>query len=305
MNVCHGCLKDETIGFCSACETKLFERSKVPPQLDFDWIDIQDKINGQPAAFSISGVQPKGFVGRNKNKLLAPNKEIESMYIIKPSLDSRRNLFNDSPANEHLTMTMARQLFKISAADCAYMRFANGEPAYITKRFDRNKMGLPLSQEDFVSVLNAIPRNNDHGMYKYNSFTYEDVGRYLNPIDQINFVRILIFNFLSGNGDVHLKCAHGRGVLLLVPGRAARGLVSSGRDGPSAHRPRPRDLCERRASVARLLDRGVGTLRSAGARGAELCAGRRTSHPELDAVAEGDARAHRRGRLPREAGGDR
>ena len=205
MNVCHGCLKDETIGFCSACETKLFERSKVPPQLDFDWIDIQDKINGQPAAFSISGVQPKGFVGRNKNKLLAPNKEIESMYIIKPSLDSRRNLFNDSPANEHLTMTMARQLFKISAADCAYMRFANGEPAYITKRFDRNKMGLPLSQEDFVSVLNAIPRNNDHGMYKYNSFTYEDVGRYLNPIDQINFVRILIFNFLSGNGDVHLK----------------------------------------------------------------------------------------------------
>jgi serine/threonine-protein kinase HipA len=57
----------------------------------------------------------------------------------------------------------------------------------------------------FVSVLNAIPGINDHGLYKYNAYTYEDVGNRLNPADQIRFVRILIFNFLTGNGDVHLK----------------------------------------------------------------------------------------------------
>ena len=62
-----------------------------------------------------------------------------------------------------------------------------------------------LRQEDFVSVLNATPDTNDHGLFKYNSFTYEDVGNKLNPTDQINFIRILIFNFLTGNGDVHLK----------------------------------------------------------------------------------------------------
>ena len=202
---CNGCLKENINGFCSACETKLFDRSKVPSQLEFNWNDIQDRIMGQPAGFSISGVQPKGFIGRAKNNLLAPNRDIESLYIIKPFLDSRRTLYNDSPANEHFTMTMADQLFNISTAKCGLLRFANGEPAYLTRRFDRDKEGNALGQEDFVSVLNATPSTNDHGLYKYNSYTYEDVGNRLNPADQISFIRILVFNFLTGNGDVHLK----------------------------------------------------------------------------------------------------
>ena len=205
MGNCNGCLKENIDGFCSACETKLFDRSKVPNQLEFNWDDIQDRIIGYPAGFSISGVQPKGFIGRDKNNLLAPNRDIESMYIIKPFLDSRRTLYKDSPANEHLTMTMADQLFNIPTAKCGLVKFANGEPAYLTRRFDRDKEGNVLGQEDFVSVLNATPGTNDHGLYKYNSFTYEDVGNRLNPADQISFIRILIFNFLTGNGDVHLK----------------------------------------------------------------------------------------------------
>ena len=202
---CNGCLKENIDGFCSACETKLFDRSKVSSQLEFNWNDIQDRIMGQPTGFSISGVQPKGFIGRDKNNLLAPNRDIESMYIIKPFLDSRRTLYNDSPANEHLTMTMADQLFNISTSKCGLVKFANGEPAYLTRRFDRDKEGNALSQEDFVSVLNAAQGTNDHGLYKYNSFTYEDVGNRLNPVNQISFIRILIFNFLTGNGDAHLK----------------------------------------------------------------------------------------------------
>jgi serine/threonine-protein kinase HipA len=205
MAFCNGCLKEDIDGFCSACESKLFDRSKVPCQLDFNWNDIQDRILGQPAGFSISGVQPKGFIGRNKNNLLAPNRNVESMFIIKPFLDSRRALYTDSPANEHLTMTMAAQLFNLPTAKCGFVRFANGEPAYLTKRFDRDKEGNKLRQEDFVSVLNATPGVNDHGLYKYNSFTYEDVGVRLNPADQIRFIRILVYNFLTGNGDVHLK----------------------------------------------------------------------------------------------------
>ena len=202
---CNGCLKDNIDGFCPACETKLFDRSKVPTQLGFNWSDIQDRIMGQPAGFSISGVQPKGFIGRDKNKLLAPNRDIESMYIIKPFLDSKRALYIDSPANEHLTMTIADQLFNISTAKCGLVKFGNGEPAFLTRRFDRDKEGNALGQEDFVSVLNVTPNTNDHGLYKYNSFTYEDVGNKLNPVDQIRLIRILILNFLTGNGDVHLK----------------------------------------------------------------------------------------------------
>ena len=202
MSYCHGCLKDNVDGFCSACENKLFDRSKVPTILNFDWDDIKDKILGSQAIFSISGVQIKALIGRDKNKLLAPNRDIESMYIVKPFLDSRRKLHLDSPANEHLTMQMANQLFNIPTAACAYMHFADDEPVYLTRRFDRNQKGEKLRQEDFVSILNVSASDK---YYKYTSSSYEDVGLKLNPIDRIKFIRLLIFNFLSGNGDVHLK----------------------------------------------------------------------------------------------------
>lgn len=198
MPQCNGCLKDNISGFCSSCETILFNRSKVSPQLKFNWEDLSKKIDGQPMGFSISGVQRKGFIGKPRGIELVPKIGLDekSQYIIKPLL-SRFNIPDQSPANEHVTMQMAKQIFGIKIAECAFMHFANGTPAYITKRFDYNDNGEKLNQEDFVSVLKAAD--------KYKSKTYQDVGEWLSPLNKVDFLRILIFNFLTGNGDVHLK----------------------------------------------------------------------------------------------------
>ncbi len=198
MAQCNGCLKDNTKGFCSSCASILFDRSKVSPQLKFNWEDISKRIDGQPMGFSISGVQRKGFIGKPRGIELVPKMDVneKSQYIIKPML-SRFNLPDQSPANEHVTMQMARQLFGIRIAGCAFMYFANGTPAYLTRRFDYDDNGEKLNQEDFASVLQA-----DH---KYSSKTYQDVGERLGPLNRVDFLRILIFNFLTGNGDVHLK----------------------------------------------------------------------------------------------------
>jgi len=202
---CNGCLKEGVKGFCSACERKLFDRSKVPVVLNFNWEDIKDKLIGHPQMFSVSGMQPKGFIGRDKNKLLTQNRDLESMYIIKPPLDSYRTRHADSPANEHLTMTIAEEEFGISTARCAYMNFQNGTPAYLTRRFDRDEKKQKLRQEDFVSVLGINPNSQSGGFYKYASSSYEEVGMRLITADQIRFLKLLLFNFVSGNGDVHLK----------------------------------------------------------------------------------------------------
>ena len=198
MAQCNGCLKNNTSGFCSSCERILFDRSKVSPQLKFNWEDISKRIDGQPMGFSISGVQRKGFIGKPRGVELVPKMGVEekSQYIIKPLL-SRFNIPDQSPANEHTTMQIAKQLFGIKIAECAYMTFANGTPAYITRRFDYNDDGEKLNQEDFASVLKAAD--------KYKSKSYQDVGEWLSPLNRIDFLRILIFNFLTGNGDVHLK----------------------------------------------------------------------------------------------------
>jgi len=198
MAQCNGCLKDNIDGFCSSCAAILFDRSKVSPQLKFNWEDISKRIDGQPMGFSISGVQRKGFIGKPRGVDLVPKMEVDekSQYIIKPML-SRFNLPSQSAANEHITMQMAKQIFNIKIAECAFVNFANGTPAYITRRFDYDTNGEKLNQEDFVSVLEA-----DH---KYRSKTYQDVGEWLSPLNKVDFLRILIFNFITGNGDVHLK----------------------------------------------------------------------------------------------------
>lgn len=198
MAQCNGCLKDNIKGFCSACEKALFDRSKVSPQLKFNWEDLSKRIDGQPMGFSISGVQRKGFIGKPRGIELVPKIGIDekSQYIIKPLL-SRFNFPDQSPANEHLTMQIAKQIFGIKIAECAFINFANGTPAYVTRRFDYDSNGEKLNQEDFASVLKATD--------KYTSKTYQDVGEWLSPLNRIDFLRVLIFNFLIGNGDVHLK----------------------------------------------------------------------------------------------------
>ena len=198
MAQCNGCLKDDIKGFCSACETILFERSKVSPQLKFNWEDISKRIDGLPMGFSISGIQRKGFIGKPRGVELVPKMDVneKSQYIIKPML-SRFNLPDQSPANEHVTMQMAKQLFGIKIAECAFLNFDNGTPAYLTRRFDYDDNGNKLNQEDFSSVLQAA--------HKYKSKTYQDVGEWLSPLNRVDFLRILIFNFITGNGDVHLK----------------------------------------------------------------------------------------------------
>ena len=204
MKQCYGCLKDNVEGFCSSCEKRLFDRSKINPQLDFNWEDISKVIDGYPAGFSISGVQTKGFIGKVKGTELSPTltNNQNSIYIIKPLL-SRFDLPSDSPANEHVTMQMAKQLYGIRTAECCFMKFANGTPAYVTRRLDYNKEEEKLNQEDFASVLQA--QKNTDGSYKYLARTYEDFGAVLSDLNKAEFIRILIFNFLIGNGDAHLK----------------------------------------------------------------------------------------------------
>ena len=204
MKYCCGCLKDNIEGFCSSCEKRLFDRSNINPQLNFNWEDISKIIDGYPAGFSISGVQTKGFIGKVSGTELNPKlaKNENSIYIIKPQL-TRFNLPVDSPANEHITMQMAKQIFGIRTAECCFMKFANGTPAYIVRRFDYNSEKEKLSQEDFASVLQA--KKDDSGKYKYISKTYEDFGEILSPLNKAEFLRILIFNFITGNGDAHLK----------------------------------------------------------------------------------------------------
>lgn len=95
------------------------------------------------------------------------------------------------PANEHLTMQIARQVYKIDTAENALIFFRDGSPAYITKRFDRDSQGRKLAQEDFASLTHQAPqKDGDH--YKYLG-NYLELFAYMRdhlPIYQVEALKL-------------------------------------------------------------------------------------------------------------------
>src|SRR5690606_40079276 len=78
------------------------------------------------------------------------------IYILKPIPRDLKKV-DQVPANEHLTMQIARQVYGINTAENALIFFSNGEPAYITKRFDVKEDGtkLGLRSEEHTSELQS------------------------------------------------------------------------------------------------------------------------------------------------------
>lgn len=157
---------------------------------------------------SISGVQEKFSLVLEKNVLRLAREGEQGFYILKPIPRFGKNA-EQMPANEHLTMQIARQVFGIETAENALVFFANGEPAYISKRFDINSDGTKLAQEDFASITEKTAATDGEN-YKYTG-SYLDLFHLLEkylpiyPIEAIKLFRLILFNYLFSNGDAHLK----------------------------------------------------------------------------------------------------
>lgn len=157
---------------------------------------------------SISGVQEKFSVLLEKNKLRLINEGEQGTYILKPIPNGSKNA-DQMPANEHLTMQIARQVYGIETAENALIYFKNGAPAYITKRFDVKEDGTKRAQDDFASLAGRTPQT--HGEH------YKYLGSYLElfellkthvptyKIESPKLFRLILFNYLFSNGDAHFK----------------------------------------------------------------------------------------------------
>ena len=206
MSVCMGCLKQIEKGiYCNVCLRKMFKgRSPVLAlkSSDFQIIRYQ-KIDH----FSISGVQDKISLKLSGENLIPTTSEGE--YILKPiSQDNVPQLQNDISANEHLTMQIAKQIFKILTAENALIDFIDNESAYITRRFDR--IGTEkLRQEDFCQIGGISPET-DGPNFKYET-SYEEMGKIIldncaaPKIEIEKLYKLILFNYIFGNGDAHLK----------------------------------------------------------------------------------------------------
>jgi serine/threonine-protein kinase HipA len=173
-----------------------------------DNIELIREFNEKRKRISISGVQEKYSLRLQKNSLLLT--DTGATHILKPVPAGRLGRVTDLPANEHVSMQIARQVFGIKTAACGMIFFDNGAPAYITRRFDYKPDGTGKYQvEDFASLLAKTPEREGDA-YKYNA-SYLDIAKQIQrhvaatPVALLEFFRLLVFNYLIANGDAHLK----------------------------------------------------------------------------------------------------
>ena len=212
LSYCPGTLAVGHSTYSTTCLRRVFNGRKVNHLLPYDSpstnTESDDLFDENRMRISISGVQEKFSVLLEKNKLRLKNDIEQGTYILKPipSTGSKRE---EMPANEHLTMQIARQVYGIETAENALVFFKNGDPAYITKRFDVGMEGQKLAKEDFASLAGRTPQTHGEN-YKY-------LGSYLElfnlmkkyvpayTIEAPKLFKLIVFNYLFSNGDAHFK----------------------------------------------------------------------------------------------------
>ena len=177
-------------------------------RLDFTRSDLNlPEIRETTRRASISGVQDKVQLKRKRGGFSVV--ESGGDYILKPiPQNTAARLAEDIPVNEYLTMRIASKIFGINTAEHELVTFADGEYAYMTKRFDRRN-GIAVRQEDFCQL--AERTEETHGLnYKYDA-SYEELATLVRrfcpsfAVENRKIFFLIVFKYVFCNGDAHLK----------------------------------------------------------------------------------------------------
>ena len=199
--------------YAPAARKRFLGGQQVSPILPYQPIDTNaeeaKRFQDNRERISLSGVQSKySMVIRNDRFELSQENE-QGTYILKPKLNAYINK-DFSPANENLTMQIAEQVYHIETVANGLCFFLNGEMAYITRRFDFSPNGSKYRKEDFASLA-GLTSDNAGKDYKYDVLSYEDVAALIQKyvpasrVEMLKFFDVVVFNFLSSNGDAQLK----------------------------------------------------------------------------------------------------
>ena len=200
---CYLPLTDKELDYHSTCSKKIFGQPH-PPTLPYSEADLEplarEIIRIQTA---VTGVQAKLSLQITQNSQEGANKKFTIVglwggYILKPPTPAYQQL----PEVEDITMHLAR-IAKIKTAPHSLIRLTSGNLAYITKRIDRVKKGK-LAMEDMCQLTERLTEDKYSGSYEQIAKTIQKYS-VTSGLDVVNFFELVLFSFLTGNADMHLK----------------------------------------------------------------------------------------------------
>lgn len=208
LTYCPCTLVEGNASYSRSAIQRLFSNHKVHHLLAYDSPANSTIFFENRTIMSISGSQEKYSMVLEKNKLRLAKLGESGQYLLKPVPALGKNK-HWMPANEHMTMQIARKVFQIETAENGLIFFQNGDIAYLTKRFDRDKWNQKRAKEDFAVLAGRTPQT--HGVnYKYEGNYLElfQIMQQFVPaytVEAAKLFKLLLFNYLFSNGDAHLK----------------------------------------------------------------------------------------------------
>jgi serine/threonine-protein kinase HipA len=196
-------LAENELDFHGTCSKKIFGQP-TPPALPYLEADLEplakEVIQIQKA---VTGVQAKLSLHITNNNQVEGGKRFTIVglwggYILKPPTP----LYQQLPEVEDVTMHLA-SIAKIKTAPHSLVRLTSGNLAYVTKRIDRFKKGK-LAMEDMCQLTERLTEDKYHGSYEQIAKTIQKYS-VTSGLDVVNFFELVLFSFLTGNADMHLK----------------------------------------------------------------------------------------------------
>ena len=200
---CYKPLSDGEVDYHKGCARRIFE-SAIVPVLPYTRANIKELAREIVAASTtVTGVQAKLSLDVSRGKAGDAQRftivGLWGKYILKPQTDRFANL----PENEDLTMHMA-EATGIKTVPHSLIRFADGELCYITRRIDRTRQGGKIAMEDMCQLSERLTEDKYKG-------SYERIAKLIRQhsaaplLDVVNFWEVVVFSWLTGNADMHLK----------------------------------------------------------------------------------------------------
>ena len=200
---CYQPLAENELDFHGTCSKKIFGQP-TPPALPYSEADLEplakEVIQSQTA---VTGVQAKLSLHITNNNQEEAGKRFTIVglwggYILKPPTA----LYQQLPEVEDVTMHLA-SIAKIKTAPHSLVRLTSGNLAYVTKRIDRVKKGK-LAMEDMCQLTERLTEDKYHGSYEQIAKAIQKYS-VTSGLDVVNFFELVLFSFLTGNADMHLK----------------------------------------------------------------------------------------------------
>lgn len=198
---CYQDLEEGMVDFHPQCARRFFGTTAVPafPYKHSEIKELAKEVVRSQTA--VTGVQAKLSMDIEKvqHETRFTIVGLWGRFILKPQTE----LYPHLPELEDLTMHLA-EAAHIQVVPHTLVRFADGELCYLTRRVDRTPKGEKFPMEDMCQLSEKLTEHKYRG-------SHEQIAKIIMhyssapKLDLVRFWEIVLFSWITGNSDMHLK----------------------------------------------------------------------------------------------------